>query len=180
VDDDAPITGSLTTSRRAKYVSSRPVGDGEVVVYIPQPAPPASAHSPILEDLKDPDAPPAVDPTTIGLTRPYRHRNRYRFAQLATAASISATAMAVVTLMMSDRHLAMLIAAAALATGLIAVYLGTRSRLASRIVGYAIAAAALGAIALLLTLALPRHWFEERHPDQLPQPGDTRPSKPGS
>jgi hypothetical protein len=182
--DDAPITGTpsaatpSTALARRKYVPSREVAPGQVIVIDPAPQQPPPPNSPALEELKDPESPPALDPTRIGLNRPYRHRVRYRLAQLTTVLSVALTIATIIVLTNSDRWLAIIIAAAALIAGFVAIYLGQRSRLASRIVGYSIAACALAALATVLTLALPGHLFEERHPEQLPPNIDTRPSKP--
>jgi hypothetical protein len=184
--DDAPITGGPTAHitppstalARRKYVPSRAVANDQVIIIDAPRAQEPPPHSPALEDLKDPEAPPALDPTRIGLNRPYRHRVRYRFAQLTTTASIAATAAAVLVLVLADRRLAIGIAAAGLATGFLAVFLGMRSRMASRIVGYSIAACALGALMTVISVVLPNTLFEEKHPDQIPQHTETRPSKP--
>jgi hypothetical protein len=47
--------------------------------------------------------------------------------------------------------------------------------MASRILGYAIAACALSALTAAIVLTLPRHWFEDRHPEELPPAADVRP-----
>src|SRR5438046_569952 len=104
--DDAPITGM----RRLKYVPSREVSGTEVQLYeahaIPAPPPPTS---PVIEELKDPDSAPAIDPSEIGHYREprvRRRRFRYRFAQLFTAAALVFTAGAVLAVIMSDETVA--------------------------------------------------------------------------
>jgi len=175
VDDEAPITGHTTALRRIKYVPSHEVREGEIhaipadleqQVHLPNPA---------MEELIDPESVPAVDPTEIGLRRPRRHRIRYRLAQLATSGALAATAATVVAVAMADRKLANVVAIIALVGGFVAVYLALRSRMASRILGYAIAACTLSALTAAIVLTLPRHWFEDRHPEELPPAADVRP-----
>jgi hypothetical protein len=172
--DQSPITGHSTAIRRAKYVSSHEVPAGQIQIFDPRPQvhPP---HSPVIEELQDPEAPPALDPTELGLRRPRRHRFRYRFAQLATLGALTGTAAAVVAVALADRMLANIVSLIGVAAGLIAVYLSLRSRMASRILGYAIAACALSALTAAIVLTLPRHWFEDRHPEELPPAADVRP-----
>src|SRR5688500_1884031 len=148
--EEAPITGGSTAIRRLKYVPSREVAQEQIVIIDPPAARPVAPNSPALEELKDPESPPAVDPTRIGLYRPYKHLVKYRFAQLATAACIAATTAALITLIMADRDIAGVIALAALATGFAAVFLGMRSRMSSRIAGYAVAACTLSVIATII------------------------------
>jgi hypothetical protein len=140
--------------------------DLEQQVILPNPA---------MEELSDPDSAPAVDPTEIGLRRPRRHRIRYRLAQLATTAALAATAAAVVAVALADRKLANIVSIIAVVAGLLAVYLALRSRMASRILGYAIAAFALSALTATIVLTLPRHWFEDRHPEEVPPAAEDRP-----
>src|SRR4051812_27658969 len=175
VDDDSPITGHTTALRRVKYVSSHEVQAGEIQPHVAPAEPPVFLNNPSIEELSDPDVAPAVVPTELGLRRPRRHRFRYRFAQLATAGALTATAAAVVAVALSDRMFANIVSIIAVVSGLLAVYLSPRSRMASRILGYAIAAAALSALMAAIVLTLPRHWFEDRHPDELPPAADVRP-----
>lgn len=178
VDDDSPITGHTTAIRRVKYVSSHEVHPGEIQaapkdlerqVYLPNPS---------IEELQDPETPPAVDPTEIARPRPRRHRVRYRLAQLAITGALAATAAAVVAVALSDPMFANTVALISVGCGLLAVYLSLRSRMASRILGYAIAACALSALTAAIVLTLPRHWFEDRHPEELPPAADVRPRPP--
>jgi len=175
VDDDTPITGHTTALRRIKYVPSHEVSKCEIAAY--SSALPHQVHlpNPAIEELVNPDSPPAVDPTEIGLRRPRRHRIRYRLAQLAMMTALTATAAAVVAVALADRNLANIVSVIALVSGLVAVLLALRSRMASRILGYAIAACALSALTAVIVLTLPRHWFEDRHPEELPPAADVRP-----
>jgi hypothetical protein len=180
LEDESPITGHSTAVRRVKYVPSHEVGHVEVgqgeiqpfhqeleqQVYIPNP---------VFDDLADPDAPAAIDPTQIGRPRPRRHRVRYRLAQLSTAAALAATAAAVIGVALADRKFTNIVSIIALVSGFLAVYLSMRSRMASKILGYAIAACALSALTAAIALTLPRHWFEDRHPEELPPAADVRP-----
>ena len=179
VDDEAPITGHATAIRRVKYVSSHEVHEGEILEGEIQPyqPPPEQVYlpNPAMEDLRDPDAAPAVDPTEIVPHRPRRHRVRYRFAQLSITAALAATGAAVIAVALADRPLANIASVVALVTGFLAIYLSMRSRMASRILGYAIAACALSSLVAVIVLTLPRHWFEDRHPEELPPAADVRP-----
>jgi len=175
VDDDAPITGDIITSRRAKYVSSRPVAEGQIEIFDPRPQQPPPPHSPIFDELQDPEAPPAVDPTQLGLPRPRRHRIRYRLAQLSITAALAATAVAVIGVALADRKFANIVSIIAVVAALLGLSLSMRSRMAARIMGYAIAACALSALTAAIVLTLPRHWFEDRHPEELPPAADVRP-----
>ena len=179
VDDESPITGHTTAIRRVKYVSSHEVheGDlreGEIHPYEP---PPQDVYLPnsAMEELRDPDSAPAVDPTEIVPHRPRRHRIRYRLAQLATATALAATATAVIAVALADPKFANIVSIIGVVAGLLAVYLALQSRMASRILGYAIAACALSALMAAIVLTLPRHWFEDRHPEELPPAADVRP-----
>jgi hypothetical protein len=179
VDDDSPITGHTTAIRRVKYVSSHELRPDEIQVRPPELEVQVYLPNPAMEELIDPDAAPAVDPTEIGLRRPRRLRIRYRLAQLAALGALAASAAAVIAVALSDRKLANIISIIAVCAGLLAVYLSMRSRMASRIMGYAIAVAALSALTAAIVLTLPKHWFEERHPEELPQAVEVRP-KPQS
>jgi hypothetical protein len=175
VDNDSPITGHITALRRIKYVPSHEVRESEIAGY--EPVPPQQIHfpNPALEELSNPDSAPAVDPTEIGLPRPRRHRIRYRLAQLAIMLALTATAAAVVAVALSDRIIANVVSIIALVAGLTAVSLALRSRMASRILGYAIATCALSVLTAAIVLTLPKHWFEDRHPEELPAAADVRP-----
>jgi len=175
VDDESPITGHSTAIRRVKYVSSHEVPEGEIQPYHQELEQQVYLPNPAVEELRDPDSAPAIDPTEIGLRRPRRHRVRYRLAQLATTAALAATAAAVIAVALADRKLANIVSIIALVAGFVAVYLSLRSRMASRILGYAIAACALSALTAAIVLTLPRHWFEDRHPDELPPAAEYRP-----
>jgi hypothetical protein len=175
VDDDAPITGHTTATRRIKYVSSHEVREGEIQPYHQELEQQVYLPNPAMEDLRDPEAAPAIDPTEIGLPRPRRHRIRYRLAQLATSGALAAIAAAVVAVALADRKLANIVSIIAVVGGLLAVYLSLRSRMASRILGYAIAVCALSALTAAIVLTLPRHWFEDRHPEDLPPAAEYRP-----
>ena len=100
---------------------------------------------------------------------------RYRLAQLATTSALAATAAAVIAVALADRTFANIVSIVALVSGFLAVYLSLRSRMASRILGYAIAVCALSALTAAIVLTLPRHWFEDRHPEELPPAADVRP-----
>src|SRR6266446_1957924 len=175
VDDEAPITGHTTAIRRVKYVSSHEVHEGEIQPYHQELEQQVYLPNPAVEELRDPDSAPAIDPTEIGLPRPRRHRIRYRLAQLATTAALAATAAAVIAVGLADRKLANIVSIIALVTGFLAVYLSLRSRMASRILGYAIATCALASLTAAIVLTLPRRWFEDRHPEELPPAADVRP-----
>jgi len=175
VDDESPITGHTTAVRRIKYVSSHEVREGELPPYQPIPAQQVHLPNPAIEELQDPDAAPAIDPTQIGLRRPRRHRIRYRLAQLTMMIALAATAAAVISVALADRIIANSVSIIALVAGFVAVYLSLRSRMASRILGYAIATCALSALTAAIVLTLPRHWFEDRHPEELPPAADIRP-----
>jgi len=178
VDDESPITGHTTAIRRVKYVSSHEVHEGDLQGEIqPYQPPPDQVYlpNPAMEDLRDPDAAPAVDPTEIVPHRPRRHRVRYRLAQLATTTALAASAAAVIAVALADRKFANIVSIIALVSGFLAIYLSLRTRMASRILGYAIAACALSSLMAAIVLTLPRHWFEDRHPDELPPAADVRP-----
>jgi len=175
VDDEAPITGHTTALRRIKYVSSHEVRDGQIQLHPQELEQQVFLPNPAMEELRDPDAAPAALPTEIVPQRPRRHRIRYRLAQLATTATLFATAAAVVAAALADRRMADIVSIIALVSGFLAVYLSLRSRMASRILGYAIATCALAALTAAIVLTLPRHWFEDRHPEELPPAADVRP-----
>jgi len=177
LEEDTPITGGSTALRRMKYVKSREL-DNQIVIPSTPAAVTPDPPNPALEELKDPDSAPVIDPTQISPPKKYRHRFRYRLAQFSTIISICNTAAAVIAIAFSDHWVATVIVMLAVAAGIIAVYLGMRSRMASRIVGSAMAAAALSILTMLIVLALPAHWFDERHPEQIPQHGETRPVRP--
>jgi hypothetical protein len=154
---------------------SREVGEGEIEVFDARVVEEARPGSAAMEGLSDPESPPAVDPTRMGLRRRRRHRIRYRLAQVATSVALLATGAAVIAVAMADRNLANGLSLVSVGAGLVAVYLGIRSRMASRILGYAIAVCALAALTAVIILTLPRSWFEERHPEQLPPNAEVRP-----
>src|SRR2546426_429864 len=52
--------------RRLKYVPSREVTATEVQIFESTPSPPPPPPSPVIEELKDPETPPAIDPSEIG------------------------------------------------------------------------------------------------------------------
>src|SRR5438128_1027815 len=110
VDDEAPITGHTTAIRRVKYVSSHEVHEGELAEREIQPyqPPPEDVYLPnsAMEDLRDPDSAPAMDPTEMVPHRPRRHRIRYRLAQLATTAALAASAAAVIAVALADHNFA--------------------------------------------------------------------------
>ena len=176
VDDESPITGHTTALRRIKYVPSHEVSKGELA-SIPPAELEQQVHlpNPAMDELIDPESIPAVDPTEIGLPRPRRHRIRYRLAQLAMMTALAATASAVVSVALADRMIANIVSIIALLSGFVAVSLALRSRMASRILGYAIATCALASLTAAIVLTLPRHWFEDRHPEELPPAADVRP-----
>jgi hypothetical protein len=178
VDDESPITGHTTAIRRVKYVSSHEVRPGEIQTVPKDFEQQIQLPNPVLEELNDPDTAPAIDPTQIGLRRPRRHRVRYRLAQLAITSALAATATALIAVALADRRFANIVSIIAIAAGLLAVYLSLRSRMASKILGYAIAACALSALTAAIVLTLPRHWFEDRHPEELPPAADVRPKTP--
>jgi hypothetical protein len=177
VEDESPITGHTTALRRIKYVPSHEVREGDIQQVQPVRIELEQVHlpNPAMEDLRDPDSAPAVDPTEIGLRRPRRHRIRYRLAQLVMMITLAATAAAVVSVALADRMIANIVSITALVSGFLAIALALRSRMASRILGYAIATCALASLTAAIVLTLPRHWFEDRHPDELPPAADFRP-----
>jgi hypothetical protein len=175
VDDETPITGPVMEERRTKYVLSREVGEGEIEVLDARVVAGSRPGSAAMEGLSDPESPPAVDPTLMGLRRPRRHRIRYRLAQVATAGALLASGAAVIAVAMADRNLAHVLSLVSVGAGLVAVYLAIRSRMASRILGYAIAVGALAALTAVIIWTLPGHWFEESHPEQLPPNAEVRP-----
>src|SRR5438874_11891713 len=175
VDDESPITGHTTAIRRVKYVSSHEVHEGEIQPYHQELEDQVYLPNPAMDEVVDPESIPAVDPTEIGLRRPRRHRIRYRLAQLAMMTALAATAAAVVSVALADRLIANIVSIIALVSGFVAVSLALRSRMASRLLGYAIATCALASLTAAIVLTLPRHWFEDRHPEELPPAADVRP-----
>jgi len=121
-----------------------------------------------MEELRDPDSAPAVDPTEIGLRRPAPSSHPLSPRQLAMMIALTATAAAVVSVALADRMIANIVSIIALVGGFVAVALALRSRMASRILGYAIATCALASLTAAIVLTLPRHWFEDVIPKNSP------------
>jgi hypothetical protein len=157
-------------ARRIKPVAAREVPNGEVIVHPPQPPPPAS---PALEPLRDPSAPPAIDPTlALGQRRRKRsHHTRYRLSQLLLLLSLAGSLLALIAIAMEDALLARAAVLLAVLCGLfcIAAVYNKGSDLTSRMAGYGAAATLFASIAAALIFLAPAHWFAERSPEQRQQ-----------
>jgi hypothetical protein len=147
-------------SRRVKHVQSRELPPAEAeAMWRPAAESPAQGQTPI--DMGEQvDVPLIVDPTRFGR----RHRKRfqslwYRLAEMGTFLCTMGTVAGVIVMALGDRLAGNILIGSALLCGLVAVGASVRTRLAGRLLVYALAATIMAGLAAVVAIVVPESWF---------------------
>lgn len=146
--------------RRVKHVQSRELPPAEAeAMWKPGSAGSAPGQTPF--GVGEPvDVPLIVDPMRFGK----RHRKRfqslgYRLAEMGTFLCTVGTIAGVIVMALGDRLAGNILIGSALLCGLIAVAASARTRLAGRLLVYAMAATILAGLAAVVAVVVPESWF---------------------
>jgi hypothetical protein len=154
--------------RRAKPVISRDLSavPPDLLPAAAHPPPPPAPPPALIKPARPGDV-PVLDPTKYSQRRRKRsHVRLYRWAELTAGLSCVATVTAIACLALGDRQIGQLASLAAVAFGFGAIAVSWPTRLSSRVLGYAIAAAIVAILITTVAFALPASLFEDPPPDK--------------
>lgn len=161
--------------RRVKPVISRPVSPdlalGEPAagaLFPPLPLENSNGHVDKTED--------AILPGQR--RRRSRQAQRYVLAQIAVVFSLLVTTAGMICASLGDRGPAMVLSAGGLLAGLSGILLACPIGLPRRMLGYALAATILSALAAGASSLFPEAWFQDGAPADLPRFEPKRPTPP--